>query len=84
MVKIYKGFEGRESALLATYTDPIRPTREMSWPLAEDDYYVVVFWNNSKDSYHHCHIAVLEDKSYLADVSSYHSWGDGDLTFKQQ
>jgi hypothetical protein len=78
MVKIYKGFEARESELLFTHAEPIRQSREMSWHLPEDDYYVKVFWNANTERGNGDHIAILEGNFYSAKASR------GGLTFRRQ
>jgi hypothetical protein len=79
MVKIYKGFEARESALLKTATETIRQEREASWSLPEDDYYVAVFWNGDTERPSGSHVAVLAGNSFAAKVSRY-----GSVSFRRQ
>jgi TolB-like protein len=71
MVKIYKGFEARESKLLVTHLQPIRPEREMTGALPEDDYYVKTFWNDNTDYGVGDQIAVLENNFYTANADRY-------------
>jgi hypothetical protein len=78
MVKIYKGFRQSEPAVLITHTDPIRKTREMTWNLPEDDYYVVVFWNGNTENGPGDHIAVLKGDFYSGKAGRY------DLSFRKQ